>query len=330
MPTSNRIKDGGTIGIVVIGRNESARLSECLDSLSRFRGRIVYSDSASTDGSPDIARQFGALVIELDGSTPLTPARGRNEGLAALLKRHPECTFVQFVDGDSWIEPGWIERGVEFLKTNERIGVVCGHVAEAQPERSIYNWLCGEEWKGPIGPVDSCGGNAMFRIASLLEAGGFRADLVAGEEAELLARMRARGWAIWRLDTPMVIHDADIRRFADWWKRAQRGGHSYAHVWMLTKAGPEPLYAAQIKSSLIWVILLPLAIILASVGSQAPALLLLLPAAWLMQIIRIAARRGLSSPKSWNYAGLIMLAKIAESTGMMHYFSKKLSGRPAA
>src|SRR5579864_4310534 len=260
MPTSNRIKDGGTIGIVIIGRNECAHLSQCINSLSRYRDRIVYSDSASTDGSPDIARQYGALVVELDGSTQLTPARGRNEGLAALLKRHPECTFVQFVDGDSLIEPGWIERGAEFLKTNERIGAVCGHVAEAQPERSIYNWLCSEEWKGPIGSVDSCGGNAMFRIASLLEAGGFRNDLAAGEEAELFARMRARGWAIWRLDTPMVIHDADIHRFADWWKRAQRGGHSYAHVWTLTKAGPETLYAAQLRSSLFWVVLLPLAV----------------------------------------------------------------------
>ena len=123
----------GVIGVVVIGRNESARLEECLGSLTAYRGRVVYADSASTDGSADIARQWGALVVNVNPATSLTPARGRNEGFKALLEYMPHCEFVQFVDGDSVVQPGWIEAGSDFLWTHDRAAVVCGRVEEADP-----------------------------------------------------------------------------------------------------------------------------------------------------------------------------------------------------
>lgn len=315
------IGDEETIGIVVIGRNESARLPECLASLSRYRDRIVYADSASTDRSPDIARQFGSRVVDLDPAIPLTPARGRNEGFAALLKYLPGCEFVQFVDGDSLVEPGWIDAGAAFLASNRKVAVACGQVAEAHPDSSIYNWLCNDEWRGSTGKVDACGGNAMIRVAAFQQVGGFRGDLVAGEEAELMARMRALGWEIWRLDAPMVVHDSDLHKFSDWWRRARRGGYSYANLWWLTKRAPVPLYAEQLRSSLFWVVGLPVLIALLSGILRSPAFLLALPIIWLMQVARIASRRGLSDPRSWSYAGLIMLAKVPEAIGALRYLA---------
>ena len=39
--------------------------------------------------------------------------------------------------------------------------------------------------------------------------GGFRDDLIAGEEPELCVRLRAAGWRIWRLlESDMAFHDA--------------------------------------------------------------------------------------------------------------------------
>ena len=108
------LRHHGNIGIVVIGRNERAHLSDCLASLEQYSGRIVYADSASTDGSADIARRSGAIVVDIDASKRLTPARGRNEGLAALLEHFPDCRFVQFVDGDGIVEPGWVRRPPSF------------------------------------------------------------------------------------------------------------------------------------------------------------------------------------------------------------------------
>jgi cellulose synthase/poly-beta-1,6-N-acetylglucosamine synthase-like glycosyltransferase len=311
------------VAIVVIGRNEAASLASCLSSVDEHRGYIVYADSASTDASPEIAREHEAHVVSVDPARPLTPARGRNEGFAALLELFPDCEFVQFIDGDSRVSPGWIESAAAFLNANEHVGVVCGHLVEEHPGKSVYNWLCSNEWEGAVGQVDACGGNAMIRVSALREVGGFRGDLVAGEEAELMARMRSRGWEIWRIDRPMVVHDADIRRFSEWWGRARRGGYSYANVWWLTKSSRERLYAQQLRSSLFWIVGLPGAAVALSLVFWQPLLLLLLPLAWAVQIARIALRQSSSNHRPWTYGALIMLAKIPEAAGILHYFSKQ-------
>ena len=48
----------------------------------------------------------------------------------------------------------------------------------------------------------------MMRPDALEAVGGYRDDLIAGEEPELCVRLRAAGWRIWRLEREMAIHDA--------------------------------------------------------------------------------------------------------------------------
>ena len=65
--------------------------------------------------------------------------------------------------------------------------------------------------------------------ASAFEAvGGFRDDLIAGEEPELCVRLRAAGWRIWRLDAEMALHDAAMTGFHQWWRRTLRSGYAFA------------------------------------------------------------------------------------------------------
>ena len=163
----------------------------------------------------------------------------------------------------------------------------------------------------------------MIRTSALGEVGGFLDELIAGEESELMARLRARGWEIWRLDAPMVVHDADLKGFADWWRRARRGGYAYANVWWLTRRRNESLYFNQLRSSLFWVLVLPVTIALISVAVGRPALLLVIPAAWVAQTARIAALSGWFRLRSWLYGGLIMLAKIPETVGALTYLFER-------
>ncbi|HEV2275176.1 MAG TPA: glycosyltransferase, partial [Acidobacteriaceae bacterium] len=72
------------LSVVVIGRNEGARLERCLASIGKLRRaaceiEVIYVDSASTDGSPELARRAGAEAIVLDAVRP-TAALGRNAG----------------------------------------------------------------------------------------------------------------------------------------------------------------------------------------------------------------------------------------------------------
>ncbi len=56
-----------------------------------------------------------------------------------------------------------------------------------------------------------------MRAAALAAVGGYRDELIAGEEPELCVRLRASGWSIWRIDEEMTLHDAAITRFRQWW-----------------------------------------------------------------------------------------------------------------
>jgi len=184
------------VGVVVIGRNEAERLKACLDSVNSTARPVVYVDSGSTDDSIETARRNGAKVMSLDPSLPFSAARARNEGFRKLREILPELKFVQFVDGDCEMEAGWLGEATRFLDEHADIGAVSGRLRERFPDRSVYNMLCDMEWEKPPGEIRSCGGNALMRAEAFGKVGGFRPDVIAGEEPELCIRIRSAGWRI--------------------------------------------------------------------------------------------------------------------------------------
>lgn len=119
------------LSVVVITKNEASRLRDCLKSVD-WADEIVVVDDRSTDGTPDIAREFTpnvssremdiegrhrnhayALakhewVLSLDADERVTPEL-RDE-IAALLKKGPDCNGYaiprrNFV-GDFWARHG--------------------------------------------------------------------------------------------------------------------------------------------------------------------------------------------------------------------------------
>ena len=320
-------RDDGRVGFVVIGRNEGDRLGLSLRRLLAVSDRVIYVDSASTDGSIELAQGLGAIAILLDDSAPHTAARGRNTGFHELRVRFPEVQYVQFLDGDCILEPGWIEIATKFLDLHPKTAVVCGRRREEHPNQSFYNRMIDEEWDTPIGRADHSGGDALIRATAFVEVGGFRPELRAGEEPEMTTRMRAADWDIWRIDAPMTIHDARILRFGQWWARAVRGGFGYAEVWSTTGQLPKRVFGAQLRSAIAWVIVLPILVAFAA-AAIGTILLLLIPAAYLAQLVRIAYRRGLSL-RALQSAAMLLLAKFPETIGALNYFIGRKSDRLA-
>ena len=66
------------------------------------------------------------------------------------------------------------------------VAVVCGRRRERHPSASIYNRLCDIEWDTPVGQTSACGGDSLVRAEAFEAVGGFRAQLMAGEEPEAL------------------------------------------------------------------------------------------------------------------------------------------------
>ncbi|MCV2867812.1 glycosyltransferase [Defluviimonas sp. WL0002] len=324
MTSTESIESGAgqpTVAAVVIGRNEGARLVACLASVSTNVSRFVYVDSGSTDGSVSEARRAGALVVELDMSRPFTAARARNAGLAAL---GPGVDLVQFVDGDCRLASGWIDRAVGFFAATPEAVAVCGRLHEIDVEASIYNRLCDWEWDTPVGRAEACGGIAMMRARSLAAVGGFREDLIAGEEPDLCQRLISEGGEIWRIDAPMGFHDAAIHRFGQWWRRNVRAGHAFAQV-----GGLHPgLYSAARRRMVFWGAVLPVAAMAGALWLPPVVLLVaaLYAASWGRATLRFA-RIGYAPVNAFKAGLLLTLSKFCNLQGALTYHLRRLRGK---
>ncbi|MDU6373440.1 MAG: glycosyltransferase, partial [Bradyrhizobium sp.] len=280
-----------TFGVVAIGRNEGERLKRCLTSINGA-ARIVYVDSGSTDGSVAWAEQAGIDVVALDMSLPFTAARARNAGMRRLRQLAPEIDLVQFVDGDCELQQDWPAIAITYLVEHPQVCATFGRRRERFPERSIYNLICDREWDTPVGEAKACGGDVMMRVDALEAAGGYRDDLIAGEEPELCVRLRAGGWKIWRLDHDMTLHDAAMHHFSQWWRRQARSGYAFAQGAHLHGRTDERHWVWESRRALLWAILIPSAILagLLLAGPLALLVLLIYPAQVLRRSRRMSGR----------------------------------------
>lgn len=318
----------------MIGRNEGQRLARCLASLGAIADRI-YVDSGSTDDSVALAQRAGLSVLRLAEPPPFTAARARNAGLHRLLEEHPDLEFVQMVDGDCEVRPGWIEAATAALRAEPDLALVFGRLREREPERSIYNALCDDEWNLPVGEAPGCGGNALFRVEALRQAGFYNAAMIAAEDSELCARLRKLGWRLRRIDAEMALHDAAMTRFSQWWRRTRRSGHAYGELAFLHPDVREPDWTRTVRGIAMWGGAVPAALaVLAGLalgvdrgwGVAAAALFLLLP----LNVARLAWRqraRGLSAKVAWASGLLLMVGKVPQLLGLLGFYRNRLLGR---
>lgn len=215
------------LSIVVIGRNESAHLASCFQAIQSMtfpveKRELIYVDSASTDNSVEIAKQYGAHIITISQQEDPSAALARNKGW-----HQAKGEFVLFIDGDTAIEPKFVHEALPSF-SDPRIAIVCGALRELHPDHSLYNKVLDLDWNHPPGVIPSCGGNALIRRSVLEELGGFDSALKAGEEPEMCKRIRDKGLWIVQLDIPMAKHDLDMQSFSQYWKRSFRTGYVYA------------------------------------------------------------------------------------------------------
>lgn len=312
----------GAIGAVAIGRNEGERLERCLRALCKELTNIVYVDSGSIDGSVGFAKGLGVDVVELDMTKPFTAARARNAGYERLLQLHPELEFIHFFDGDCEVAEGWLEAALKAIRERPEIVAVSGYHEELHADASVYNRVCGLEWRYniPYGEVERFAGCALVRAVALCEAGGFDPALIAGEEGEFCERLRANGGKILRLEQCMDYHDAAMVRFSQWWRRCVRSGYGiglgahrrirrgeYTALWPVLRVA-------------IWVVMLPTlsAALLFCYGPSSLFLLGLYPLQWL-RLQSKNTRSRMAPGDAAYYAAHILLANFPQFLGLLRY-----------
>lgn len=133
------------VSACLIMKDEAGDLAECLASLRPIADEIVIYDTGSTDGSVELARSLGAVVIEGEWRNDF--AWARNQALAAA-----RGTWVLSIDPDERLE---LERGV--------IGEVRGLLGDDPPvDRFIIDLY---DLQGSVhAPVRSASAVPMARL----------------------------------------------------------------------------------------------------------------------------------------------------------------------
>ena len=315
---------------VVIGRNEGKRLELSLRSVQAAGLPAIYIDSGSTDDSVGSAKTLGIPVLELDAARPFTAARSRNEGLEAAVRRWPVLRYILFLDADCILDPKFPEAAAQLLDKEAKLAIVTGHLSERHPERSIYNRLCSIEWRSPAGRMENLaalGGIMAARASAVTGVGGFNEQVIAGEDAELGARIKLAGYAIEKIDCQMATHDAELMRFGQWWKRAVRGGHALAQRYFLNGRSRLHDCRREFFSTLFWGLAIPILIVLLLWPTGGLSLLLLGGYALLgWRVYRHFLQSGLSRDDALLAARFTIYAKFANLVGVFRYFFNSLRG----
>ena len=235
------------VSVVVIGRNEGARLERCLQSVQAMADpgcgvEVIYVDSGSRDASVERARTMGARVIELHPVRP-TAALARNAGW-----RQARVPFVLFLDGDTILDPEFTLRALPEFH-DERVAIVWGHRREMNPRASLFNRALDLDWISPTGEAEFCGGDALVRRSALEQVNGYDEQLIAGEEPEMCRRMRGKDFRILHLDLPMTQHDLAITTWAQYCRRARRTGYAYAEVSARFRGSAMPFWENEARAN---------------------------------------------------------------------------------
>ena len=225
----------------------------------------------------------------------------------------------------------WLEHACQSMDADASRAIVLGRLEERCPDASIYNRLCALEWKSPVGDLANFGalGGIMFvRISVFERLNGFNELVIAGEDSEFGVRVGGAGFKITKIAAAMATHDADIRRFGQWWRRAVRAGHAIGQRFSIHGRGTARDCARERRSVLIWGAALPAAIVVLAPFTH--GLSLLLASGYFVlghRVFRYRLTQGDTRAESGLYARFLILSKFAEAVGLAKFHLNSVAGR---
>lgn len=131
---------GARIGVVIPTRNEASALPAVLRGLPDFVDAIAIGDYRSTDGTPEVGRRLGAVVVDVEG-----PGYGR--ACLAAIAALPPVDIIVFVDGDAADDLSAMARLVEPIIDKKADFVLGSRVLGRRergaltPQQVFGNWL---------------------------------------------------------------------------------------------------------------------------------------------------------------------------------------------
>lgn len=211
------------VTVVIPVKDRADELRRCLDSLSRLsypqdKLQVIVVDDGSSDDSPLVAQEFGALLVPSGGSGR-GPAAARNVGASRATGE-----ILAFIDSDCSASIGWLDELIPSFN-DPAMAAVGGQVDGMCTESAVDRYeavmsslsIGSRERIGNSGNdtfyLPSC--NLLVRRSTFKSAGGFKDSMHVGEDVDLTWRLRDKGWTIAYLPAGSVLHEhrSSIRSF---------------------------------------------------------------------------------------------------------------------
>ena len=225
------------ISIVIVNRDASGLLRDCLASIRRHAGALrvqsIVVDNGSVDDSIAMARREFPEVLVLPQGRNLGYVPANNVGLRVALG-----DYTLFLNNDAFVEEGALECLVAFMDAHPRAGAVSGKILN--PDRSdqgtarrfptvanaifgrrslLTRLFPGNPWSrrymvGRHRPDDEpfevetlSSAAMMVRTREGLAMGGMDEDFyLYWVDSEMCARFRRQGFGIWCVPRAIIVH----------------------------------------------------------------------------------------------------------------------------
>jgi len=137
------------VSVIVVTHNNRELIARCLDAISGSvcdrETQLIVVDNASTDGTREAVAggDWGAELVALPENEGF--ARAVNRGLRSARGR-----YVALVNSDAFPDPGCIDRLIDVLAENRRVGIVGAELrypdGRLQPSAGTFPSLLGGLW----------------------------------------------------------------------------------------------------------------------------------------------------------------------------------------
>ncbi len=270
------------LGIVIVARNEEPYIRACIESTLHIAAdfdscHVVIVDSRSTDRTIAIACQYAVTVVRIHDGIHCTAALGR-----AIGQQLTPGQFILFVDGDTQIEPSWVQSAVSLMHDHANIAGVGGKLREVyyRDGTPIGNDADFFDMGDVVEDTYQLGGNALYRRAALDDVGSFDPGIISHEEAELAERLRCAGYRVVRIPLTVGTHHTGPRKaLTECWRRFRAGLMiGYGQVLRLSLGTPRIWsHVRELNRHLCWLVFMTVGLIAAvNAASRADWRLLLI------------------------------------------------------
>jgi glycosyltransferase involved in cell wall biosynthesis len=252
------------LSVVIIAKNEEKTIAKALAAvvvaIEEARkakvietSEIIFVDSASTDKTVEIVRQFPVKIIELPDTWPLSASAGIYCGY-----RESKGEFFAVVDGDVEVNKYWFRDALPYLQNDDDVADVYGWWEESSQGQGHLLATVSEmlnSSKVAVAEEIESTGNGIFRRSSLESIGGHNPYLKGAEDRDISFRLRQAGYKLLDVPVQFGVHHWHLN-YLEYYRsvRAWSKGEGHAAAYARSRGNTElfAMYEDNYPSSVFW------------------------------------------------------------------------------